>query len=65
MNDDSSFTFNAWPGANFVRVTFDAPGWVVKAIRYNGIDVMKVPILFKEGQEISGIEVEVARAGPR
>ena len=64
-NDDLSFAFEAWPGANFVRVTLDAPGWVVKAIRYSGIDVMKIPILFKAGQEISGIEVEVARAGPR
>jgi hypothetical protein len=65
MNDDLSFAFNAWPGPNFVRVIIDAPGWVVKAIRYEGRDVMKTPIDFKEGQAVDGIEVEVARTGPR
>jgi hypothetical protein len=65
MNDDLSFAFNAWPGPNFVRVMIDAPGWVVKAIRYEGRDVMKTPIDFKAGQAVDGIEVEVARAGTR
>ena len=64
-NDDLTFAFNAWPGPNFIRASFDAPGWVVKAIRYKGTDVMKTPIEVKEGQPIEGIEVEVARAGPR
>jgi len=65
MNDDLSFAFNAWPGPHFVRVGFDAPGWVVKAIRYKGTDVMKTPIDFTEGQPVDGIEIEVARTGPR
>jgi hypothetical protein len=65
MNDDLSFAFEAWPGANFVRVVVDAPGWEVKRISYNGIDVMRVPIRFTEGQEISGIEVEIVRATSR
>ena len=63
MNDDLSFAFNAWPGPNFVRVRFDVPGWVVKGIRYNGAEIMKTPIDFKEGQPVDGIEVVVARAG--
>jgi hypothetical protein len=63
MNDDLSFAFNAWPGPNFVRVHLDVPGWVVKGIRYNGAEIMKTPIDFKEGQPVDGIEVVVARAG--
>jgi hypothetical protein len=65
LKDDLTFEFRTWPGPARVRVTIDDVGWTVKAIRYNGKDVMKIPILFKEGQEITGIEVEVARAGPR
>jgi hypothetical protein len=65
MNDDLSFAFNVWPGPHFVRVRFDVPGWVVKAIRYKGADVMKTPIDVKEGQPVEGLEVEVVRAGPR
>jgi hypothetical protein len=64
-NDDLSFSFEAWPGPNFVRVAVDAPGWVVKAIRYKDADVLKKPIEFKEGQEITGLEVELVRAGSR
>jgi hypothetical protein len=41
----------------------DAPGWVVKAIRYKGGDVMKTPIEFKEGEPVSGIEIEVVKSG--
>ena len=62
-NDDLSFTFEAWPGSIVIRVIIDAPGWVVKALRYKGTDVMKNPILFKEGQEVTDLEVEIARVG--
>jgi hypothetical protein len=64
-NDDLSFSFEAWPGPNFVRVSVDAPGWVVKAIRYRDADVLKKPIEFKEGHEITGLEVELVRVSGR
>jgi hypothetical protein len=35
----------------------------MKALRYQRTDVMKNPILFKKGQEITGLEVEIARVG--
>ena len=65
MNADLSFVFEVWPGPNIVRVRIDQPGWVVKAIRYKGTDVTKMFIDFKEGQPVDGIEIEVARTGPR
>ena len=64
-NDDLSFTFEAWSGSSYIQVRFDDPRWVVKAIRYQGTDVMKNPILFKEGQEVTGLEIEIARVGGR
>jgi hypothetical protein len=65
LKDDLSFDFATWPGTGFVRVSFDAPGWKVKAVRYKGADVTETGIDFIEGQEISGIEIELARPDGR
>jgi Carboxypeptidase regulatory-like domain len=65
VHDDLSFEFATWPGPGRVRVSFDTPGWKVKAVRYKGADVTETGIDFKEGQEISGIEIELARADGR
>lgn len=68
VQDDLSFQFATWPGPGYVRVSFDAPGWRVKTVRYKGVDVSETGIDlidFKEGQEISGIEVELVRLDGR
>lgn len=65
VKDDLTFEFATWPGPGYVRLLFDAPGWKVKAIRYKGVDVTDAGIDFKEGQEVSGIEVELAKAEGR
>jgi hypothetical protein len=65
LKDDLSFDFATWPGPGFMRVFFDAPGWRVKAVRYKGADATETGIEFIEGQEISGIEIELARADGR
>jgi hypothetical protein len=65
VTDDLTFEFATWPGRGYVRLLFDAPGWKVKAIRYKGVDVTDAGIDFKEGQEVSGIEVELAKAEGR
>ena len=68
VQDDLSFRFATWPGPGFVRVSLEAPGWKVKTVRYKGMDVSETGlefIDFKEGQEISGIEIELARADGR
>jgi hypothetical protein len=68
LKDDLSFDFATWPGPGFVRVFFDAPGWRVKTVRYNGVDVSETGhdfIDFKEGQEVVGVEIELARADGR
>jgi hypothetical protein len=68
LKDDLSFDFATWPGPGFMRVFFDAPGWRVKTVRYNGVDVSETGhdfIDFKEGQEVVGIEIELARTDGR
>lgn len=65
LQDDLSFAFATWPGPGHVRVSFDASGWQVKAVRYKGADVTDTGIDFTEGQEVAGIEIELVRAGAR
>jgi hypothetical protein len=42
-----------------VRVNGQMPGWTMKAVRLNGIDVTDTGIDFTSGGEFSGIEVEL------
>jgi len=61
VKDDLTFEFRTWPGPHFVRATVPSPSWTVKAIRYNGADVTNSPIDFKEGDAVTGLEIELAR----
>jgi hypothetical protein len=59
--EDLTFEFQTWPIPGRVRVIIEEPGWVVKAIRRNGVDITNKPIDFVQGQEITGLEVVIAR----
>ena len=59
VRDDLTFEFASWPGPHYVRVLVYQPGWRVKAIHLNGADITDKPIDFKEGQPVSGIEIEL------
>jgi hypothetical protein len=63
VRDDLTFEFASWPGPHYVRVLIYEPGWSVKTIHLNGVDITDKPIDFKDGEPVSGIEIEVA--GPR
>ena len=60
VNADLTFEFRTWPSAGRIRVQLP-PGWSVKAIRLNGIDVTDKPIDFVEGRVVSGLEIELVR----
>ena len=60
VRDDLTFEFSSWPGPHYVRVLVYQPGWRVKAIHLNGVDITDKPIDFKEGTPVSGIEIELA-----
>ncbi len=59
--EDLTFEFQTWPIPGRVRVIIEEPGWVVKAIRHNGVDITNKPIDFVQSQEVTGLEVIIAR----
>jgi hypothetical protein len=64
VSDDLTFEFRTWPGPGWVRVGLESPQWKVKSIRYKGTDLTNEgSIDFVEGQDISGIEIELVKAG--
>ncbi len=60
VNDDLTFEFRAWPGANRIRVRLP-DAWVVRSIRLNGVDVSKQPVDFQAGKDVTGLDVAIAR----
>ena len=65
VNADLTFEFRTWPSVGRIRVQLP-PGWAVKAIRLNGVDVTDKPIDFVAGKVVSGLEIEpVKRGDPR
>lgn len=60
VNDDLTFEFRAWPGANRIRVRLP-DAWVVRSIRLNGVDVSKEPVDFQAGKDVTGLDVAIAR----
>jgi hypothetical protein len=61
LNPDLTFEFRAWPGAMTIRATLPSPQWMIKKIYVKGVDVTDQPVKFVEGQEVSGIEIVLAR----
>lgn len=60
-NKDLTFEFQTWPMPGRIRVIIEEPGWVVKAIKHNGVDITSKSIDFVQGQQITGLEVVVAK----
>jgi hypothetical protein len=65
VQPDLTFEFSTWPLPSRIRVVIDSPGWTVKAIRHNGVDVANKPIEFIQGRDVTGLEVLIARAPAR
>ena len=59
VRDDFTFELKTSPGRMNLRVGGAMPGWTLKAVRMNGIDVTDSGIDFTSGGEFSGIEVEL------
>jgi hypothetical protein len=59
LREDLTFEFRTWPGQAAVRVLPDNGAWTVKSIRYRGADVTRTGIDFRQGEDITGIEVEL------
>jgi len=57
---DLRFEFRTWPGRGTVRVSPES-AWMVTAIRLGGVDVTRSGIDFREGSDISGLEVSIVK----
>jgi hypothetical protein len=58
VNDDYSFEARVSPGPTLLRVTAEG-GWMLKAVRHQGVDVTDTGLEVGAGQRIEGIEIEL------
>jgi Carboxypeptidase regulatory-like domain len=57
--DDMSFEISAAPGRHRINWMNLAPGWSIRAIRVNNVDVTDDEIEVKAGENVSGVDVEL------
>jgi hypothetical protein len=65
VKDDLTFQFKVWPRPHAVRVLIYQDGWRVKRVLRDGVDITDKPIDFKEGHDVTGIVIELERAGSK
>lgn len=61
VNDDLTFEIRMRPGQQIMRLQ---PGsmtgaWMMKAVRYNGVDISDTGYDFRPNEDVSGIEIEL------
>jgi carboxypeptidase family protein len=59
VNDDLTFEVVAWPGRNRVDALNLPPGWAVRTVRRDSVDVIDDGIEVAPGQTITGVDVEL------
>lgn len=59
VNDDGTFTIKARPGSARIVLAGSLPGWLVRAVRLNGVDVTDAGFDVKDAEDLSGLEVEL------
>ena len=59
VNDDFTFEIKARPGTMVIRMMSNMPGWSLKTVRVNGIDVTDDGVEIRPNEEINGIEIEM------
>jgi len=57
--DDLTFELSAMPGQNRINAMNLPPGWTIRAIRVNTMDVIDEGIDVKAGENITGVDVEL------
>jgi protocatechuate 3,4-dioxygenase beta subunit len=56
--DDLSFELTAMPGRNRISMTLP-PGWAMRSVRVNSVEVIDDGIDVKPGEKITGVDVEL------
>ena len=57
LKPDGAFELKGMAGTRIIRAVNLPPGWMLKAVRLNGVDVTDSGIDFKTGDAVAGIEV--------
>jgi protocatechuate 3,4-dioxygenase beta subunit len=60
VGDDLSFELPATPGRNRINPINLPPGWTIRSVRANSIDVTSEGIEVKPGENVTGVEIELA-----
>ena len=59
VGDDLSFELPATPGRNRINPINLPPGWTIRSVRANSIDVTNEGIEVKPGEHVTGVELEL------
>ena len=57
VKPDGAFELKNVAGPRLIRVMNIPPGWMLKAVRLNGMDITDTGIEFRSGEAVSGLEV--------
>jgi len=60
LKEDGAFELKGLAGPRLVRVA-TPPGWTVKSVKLNGIDITDTGAEFKPGDSVGGLEVELTQ----
>ena len=60
---DGSFELKGMAGTRIIRAMNLPPGWTLKAVRLNGVDVTDSGIDFKTGDAVAGLDVALTSRG--
>jgi hypothetical protein len=63
IKDDGSFEIKGLSGPRLIRVANAPPGYTLKSVKLNGIDITDTGTEFKAGDTTSGLEVELSTKG--
>jgi hypothetical protein len=59
VNEDFTFDMKARAGKSLIRMMSSTPGWTLKAVRANGVDVTDDGLDVRPNEDVSGIEIEM------
>jgi hypothetical protein len=63
VKEDGSFEIKGLSGPRLIRVANAPPGYTLKSVKLNGIDITDTGTEFKAGDTTSGLEVELSTKG--
>jgi protocatechuate 3,4-dioxygenase beta subunit len=57
VKDDGTFELKGLGGTRLIRAANLPPGWILKSIQVNGVDITDTGMEFKAGEAITGIDI--------